>query len=289
MSIKIEKLKEGGIYYYSERWMEFTSYDSKYNRELLKCISIFRPDMYFYYLYRFIIRYNFENKGIESNLEKIKTLYIQASSYILEEKCSLKLQEIYQPLNFNWEDEHINYSNEIEYFKSSILGHISFNNETMSTLKINEDDNPFFADESSKFFQDVMFFGFLMSLNRIESEIDNLLYFGGEVINYGNETDLIIYLTPHGMVNYSNISKLGKDERVDFFLKFLDHIKITRIRSNDLKEKYKTQLIVDLNGELFYHTKYFYGQYNNYMNERINRSPISSILIEGQTNLRKIP
>ncbi len=90
---EISKALKNGLFYYDTGWLNIDNTE-RYKNEVMKCIEYCKPDMYFNHLYRFIIRYDFEelSKSILSVNER-EELYFEAALKILKERCFIMVSE----------------------------------------------------------------------------------------------------------------------------------------------------------------------------------------------------
>lgn len=281
---------DNNVFEYKINWLDEIFPNKNYRNELLNSLSSIRPEMLFYYIYYLIAKYDYSNNNIEiTNPFNLIKQYKEASLKILKEKCNIisENESIYSESNisFNWEIHHANFSNEFKDLKDSILDYVNYNKSLQKIIGLENDENPYFSVKSKYFFQDIMYIGYLMSLHRLENEIYSDSYFGVEIINFNNQIDCIIYLTPKGFINISDITK---EKRNTIFNDFYKEKGIQFIKSNKLNELLMSTEIFTLNSNLYCHYKIPEENINDFMIKRLNRNHISSTMIEGQTNYKKI-
>ena len=93
---------------------------------------------------------------------------------------------------------------------------------------------------------------------RIEDEINNENYLGIELFMNGVNEELIVYLTPKGMIEAPEIfMKIDKDNRVTewtkFFNKLFNQIGIQMLDLEELKKQHNTSAILAFNNNLYCH------------------------------------
>lgn len=286
---KISKTNINGIYHYSKNWFELNN-SEEYKREVLNCIAYCKPDMYFNYLYWFLVRYNFQeiSEPMPSK-SKFENVYLEAALKILKERCLILLSEEEQTSPSKWSTPHNNYSKYLEGYTDTILNYINYKLELYPILGLTEIDNPYTSDKSSLFIQNVMFTSFLIAYNRILSERDNEEYFGAEILTLGGRKVLNIYVTPTGMENFMKIQKWSKEELFIYFNAFIEKIGVKKINDKERQNLLNTLIILEINNELYYHFKPpLYDYSNNFIMEKLLRHHILSIKAETQVSYENL-
>lgn len=279
----IDFVKLNTIYEYNCNWIDLDRL-LVYKVALESCFNYIRPDMYFNYLFRVIVKYDFQdkNKPIPENDILLK-LYKEISSKFLRDNCNIFLSEKSE-LSFSWEIYHNNYSKEIEHFRDCTLDFINYNDNVKKAIGIEENENPYFSIKSSKFFDDIIIMGLRLAYTRILNEIDNKEFFGAEIVL----NELKLYVTPIGFKNLSKIHKLNPNERNEIFFDYLSKSQINKLDSEDLKLIYQSPLILEYKNRLFYHYKMEGDFMNDFMSKRINKTLFASLWIESQINFKEI-
>lgn len=59
---EIPKVLKDGLYHYDRNWLRIES-DNDYKMEIMKCMAYCKPDMYFTRLYRFLIKFDYEDQA----------------------------------------------------------------------------------------------------------------------------------------------------------------------------------------------------------------------------------
>lgn len=311
--VLIKKEKKGNIFIYEQDWIQLDC-SEQYKNVLYRCIRYIRPEMYFNLIYRIIIEYDYEvfGKEIDDNYV-IFEQFKRVSKKILKDYCHILLpkEEVDKPQNssfnysvnkilkdyfnisltkdktkeqedsssFVWKNHYFLYSKQVDVLLRSTCSFINNLEDVQNVLGINKHENPFFSNKSNLFFQNLMYIGYLVALSRIKDEINNKSYLGAEIINYNNETDLVIYLTPEGMSNKSKMRHFTKEETLSWLNIFLENNNMKRIKSESVE--------IEIDGDSFVHYRLYPGYINDYMSNRINRPHISSILKETQANYVK--
>ena len=279
------------IYYYSDNWINL-NFPPEYLEQLKICIEFCRPDMYFNYLFRLIVKFDFENLNKEvSDLAEIFKCYKKIAFKFLEEDCYIFPQESSQHFiseTIHWNTHHLNYKKEISFYKSAILDYINFHAETYPILNIKSKENPYFNDNSIKFFQNTMFIGFQIALKRIEDDLFSKRFFGSEIVSYGKNINLIIYLTPFGMTNLSSIFSLSKEEKLNMVYNYLKCIGFTIILDESKLQSLTTTILLEKNGFFFYHKKPYPDFTNSFMIDKLRMPFLRSILLQSQANFLNI-
>lgn len=290
-SIKQEQIEN--IFVYSDDWLDLEC-SLEYKNALKECISYIRPEMFFLYLYRLIILYDFEkkSKAIPNNKELL-SLFEEASKKILKESCYFLIDKYDNPneeliLSFAWENYHINYSKQVDALRDSTLHFINYSKRIQEAIEVDENENPYNSQASLRFFQNIMFMGVRMAHTRITNELNNKSFLGCEIIKSYDYSELIIYLTPEGMRNLTDVLKMTVEERLGIFNSFLNDNKIKKIDSEALKKTFDTSILLEYENNIYKHYLQYSDYLNDFMSERINRKHLSSIWAESQANYKQV-
>lgn len=282
---KIEKSNKDGLFVFSPNWLSL-EVSEEYKQELLKCIRYCRPDMYFHYLYRFIIRYDFEelNKPIESR-QQLYSIYQKVAKKILYERCYIMFSqgEVESPVE--WRIPYQNFSKVTEAYKETVLDYINYNETSHEHIGMQPNANPYFSEACLQFFQNLMFVGFLIANSRIEDEIHVTHYFGADIMNFIVEDNLTIYLTPYGMIHNTQLTAMSTDELISLYNQYVSSLGFDLIRDKDKISSLNTAIVLKKDGRAFYHqlTK-FHECAHDYIIKRINKPHITSLKIETQVS-----
>ena len=290
-NIKQEQIEN--IFVYGDDWIDLEC-SLEYKNALKECISYIRPEMFFSYLYRLIILYDFEKKSKEiPNNKELLSLFEEASKKILKESCYFLIDKYENPdeeliLSFSWENYHINYSKQVDALKDSTLHFINYSKRIQEAIEVDENENPYTSQASLIFFQYIMFMGVRMAHTRIINELNNKSFLGCEIIKSYDYSELIIYLTPEGMRNLTKILKMTVEERLEIFNSFLNKNKIKKIDSETLKKTFNTSILLEYENNIYKHYLQYSDYLNDFMSERINRKHLSSIWAESQANYKQV-
>lgn len=285
---EIPKLFRSGVYVYDYNWIDMIDTSNEYKIQIKKCIEFCQPDMYFNYLYRFIIRYDFNEHGIAfPDKNQVNKSYLEAALKILKERCSVILSEEETEYSFEWKTPHRNYSKEMESYKTTVFNYINYHPDIYPIIGINKNENPYLSNGSAFFFQNVMFVSFLIAYNRIQSEIDNNEFFGLEIVPYSDRDILNIYLTPNGMYNLDFIYSWDKNQLILYFNTFIKKLGFNRITEQDQLSKFGTSILFEKDGKSFYHSKFpSYDYSNTFITKKLDRPHLSSIILESQASYK---
>lgn len=267
--------------------------EPRYKKLLINQIKLLRIESYFNYIIRLIFQEDYLKKNLQIEKVTLLSLYYETANKILKDNASIILdssinsyEEIYT--SFNWEEHHLYYGKQLGLIVNTVLDIINHDKEIKQIIGLNENENPYNSQKARQFVQNLIVIGYSQATQRIEDEINNENYFGIEIIKNKNDEELIIYLTPKGMLEAPQFfSKIEKENRIDEFNKMLNKIGIQRIENNELKKQYETSTILVFNNKMYYHYKQFNLSYNDFFNKRINRPHFNSILLETQANYKK--
>lgn len=282
----IKGSKQVDLFKYSEDWIDIDC-SQEYKESLIECIKYIRPEMYFNYLLRLIIKYDFENKGeqIPPN-DNLLRLFQEASRKILNEECGILTSDDSDKdtfLSFQWQIHHVNYSKEVDALLKSTQNYINYSEHIRKSLNIDSHENPYTSQKSMAFFHTLMYIGLRMAYTRISNDLENKSIIGAELVSH----ELKLYLTPEGLRNLSQIERLTSKERWEIFNKFSEDYKIKIIESKALQSHFDASIILEYQSNL-YHNYKIYGNYlNTYMSNRINNKPLASLWTESQSNYKK--
>ena len=289
--IKQEKIEN--IFIYEEDWIDL-EYTLEQKNALKECISYIRPETFFYFFYSIIIYYDFENKSKEiPDNKELLILFQEGAKKILKECCYVVIEKYENPedeliLSFPWENYHTNYTKLVDPLRTSTLSFINHSYRIQEVLGIAKNDNPFDSEQSSFFFQNLMYMGIRMAHTRIVNELNNKSNFGCEIIKGFNYSELVIYLTPEGFRNQTKILKMSIEEKLKIFNSFLNENKIKRIDTDTLRKKFNTNILLEYDNKIYKHYFQFPSYSNDFMSARINKKHLSSILQEGQANFKEV-
>lgn len=281
--VKTIKSTRKGFFVYENNWVDIDC-SNEYSHALQECIEYIRPEMYFNYLYRLFIKYDFENNNLDvPNENLLLKYYKEASSRIMEEIDLTILDN--NVLSFDWDIHHVNYLKEINSLKDSTFHFISFNEQVQRAIGIHTNENPYLSYKSESFFQNVMFLGLRMAYSRILNEINNKSFIGAELIKSNGSTLIKIYLTPYGM---QQLSSLNDNEKLSAYNNFLIENNIERIASQTLLQKYNSKVLLQYNNKLFSHLTILDEYLNDFMDARINKKHLISLFTEGQVIYQEV-
>lgn len=285
----INKELINGVYYLKNNWVNLNISQSL-EIELIKSLYFFRPETYFNYLFAFVYHYEYGEKGktiIDKNV--VFEIFLEASKKILKEECAV-ISPIKEgtcnqvDLSFFRRDRFINFISEIKFYKSTVLDYVNDTPATQISLGIEPDENPYHSEKSIQFFQNMMFIGYSIAVQRIRDELYNESYFGVEIIDFKKQTDLLIYLTPEGMIKGKKLYEMSKEEKIKIYNDFLSRKNIKRIESKYLQKELFSPIILNFENNLFYHYQQSEPYSNDFISKKINKQHISSLFTESQAN-----
>jgi len=225
----IRKKSNNKIYLLSDDWINI-DLSEPYKGVLYSSLEYSKPEMFFYSIYKLITqKLQKENKLLSTN--EIMEYYYATSSQILFEYCKVGIEN--NSYNFNKNLMHkldIDFENYIIGLKKSILDYIMAIPRNLLFIGLLPDDIPHFEPQGEQFFQINMTIGFSIATSRIFDEINNTAFFGAEIVDYNQISNIIFYLTPYGIINIDEIKDIWKVK----FEKFLIDNNFTIINSTGL-------------------------------------------------------
>lgn len=286
---KLQKTYDKGIFVYSPNWLNL-EVSEEYKQELKKCVKYCRPDMYFHYLFRFILRYDFEELGRPlKNTYELFSIYQKIAQKILYDQCYIMFSESEVESPVEWRIPHRNFAKVTEAYKSTVLDYINYNKTAYEPLGLKPDANPYFSEGCLQFFQNLMFVGFLIANSRINDELTSDNYFGADVMNFKEEDSLTVYLTPYGMINNNLLTAMSTEEIIALYNQYLLHIGFEPIRDKEKISELNTAIILMNKTKSFYHkATQFHECAHDYVIKRINKPHISSLKFETQVSYTEL-
>ena len=293
----ISKTKKENYYLLDENSIKL-DFDNEYKNQLYKQIPLLRIESYFNYIIRLIFQEDYLKKGLTIDKSNLLNLYYQTSAKILKDNASIILDSSINPYeefqtSFEWEEHHLYYGKELELIVKTILDVINYNDELQQILDISKDENSYFSQKAHQFVQSLIMIAYSQATQRIEDEINNDNFLGIELLKNEDNEELIVYLTPKGMMEVPEIFKsVDNERRVTEWNKILNQlfnqIGIQILDLKELKKQYDTSVILAHNNKLYYHYTQFNLDYNEFILKRINRPHLNSLLVETQANYKKI-
>ena len=257
-------------------------------KEVKKCVLYARTDRYFNYLFRLIVRYEFEEKKLQKPLiDEVVSIYYFAAKKILKDKCFIVVDDDFIGNEHKWDYHFINYSNECDHLMTSILHYIGSNKELKKILKITEGENYYSSPKCAIFLQHCMNLGYKLATERIKK--NSLELFDFEILRVDNNGALIAYLTPHGMINRDLIVQMTNKDKtfVPHYQNTLLTKKFESVTDKELLEKYGTDIVYHFNGDYFLYTREAWYDYStSYLIEKNHEHHLRSLLIETQVNYK---
>ncbi len=286
--------KHKDVYYFFDKSSIKINLSEEYKHQLLKQIKALRIESYFNYIIRLIYQEDYKKKGLKVEVSELFELYNETVSKILKDNARIILDSSINPYeelytSFGWEAHHSNYGKELELIIDTILNVINYDKEIKRVLGLSENENPYNSMKAHQFVQALITIGYSQATQRIKDEIDNDNYLGIEFIKDKEDEELLIYLTPKGMVEVSELfNNIDEKDREQYFTKLLNYIGIQKIKNNHLENLCKTSDILVFNNKIYCHYKQINLSYNNFFNKRINKQHMYSIILETQSNYKLV-
>lgn len=285
---EIFKIQKDGINYYDTNWLNIEA-DTNYKDALMDCMSYCKPDMYFNLLYRFIIKFSFEDQSKPiPNAERLERLYIGAALRILKEQCSLSLTGDDGNYSLEWTTHLEKFSNHLDGYLKTILYYIIEKSKIQEALNLKESDNPMQHENSIIFAQNVMASSFFIAYNRIHSEKESQDFLGAEIIPFGDREILNIYLTSYGMANLPQMESWDKDLIFSYFNGFVKKLGFNRIDDKERLEELNTSVLLEKDNKIYYHFRPpNYDYTTEFLMKKLKKHYINSIKLETQVSFEQ--
>ena len=289
----IHKIKKENYYLFDESSIKF-DFENEYKNQLYNQISLLRIESYFNYIIRLIFQEDYLKKGLMIDKPSLLNLYYQTSTKILKDNASIILDNSISPYeeiqtSFEWKEHHLYYGKELELIVKTILNIINYNKELQQILDISENENLYFSAKAHQFVQCLIMVAYSQATQRIEDEINNENFLGVELLKNNTNEELIVYLTPQGMMEAPEFfTNIDNERKIAEWNKIFNQVGIQRLDLEELKKQHNSSVILAHNNKLYCHYKQFDLSYNDFINKRINRPHLSSILMESQANYKKI-
>jgi hypothetical protein len=258
-----------------------------------ECILTHHTDMYFTYIYRYIIHIEYEMKN-RNSIADINVVYDQYSklcAHILMKTCNVTT-EFYELITKD--DIHFfdsRYFDLIEYGKSysEVISQYIIDRSFDEQIILKElDDAKIFYP---KFYRLCMIEGYMTAMKRISENLDSQEYFDFEILRTNQRHVLKFFPTPYGFLMKSKLAELAANDKLDLLInKFLLEYNINRISDPELIKRFKTSYIFNRDfedGYYYYKKRDFNSSYVEF-GEQNRDHPLKALLIQGQMNLEHV-
>jgi hypothetical protein len=257
------------------------------NRAISKCLLVHHVDMYFYFIFRYIIFKEYESKGIKcQNADEIYEKYRYLTAYILNETCAVQavdFEEIDTELKEYYNQEYADLIKHGELYHNAILNYIIYREGVKKIILISlKDTEPFFP----LFFQKYMEKGYKIALNRVTDYLTNTELFAHEFAGEYSSLTLILFPTPLGFIEKETLvasANQGKlDEQID---KYFKKYKIVRVVEKRIIDKLRTRFVFQKDKQIFYYKRRSIDKKYIPFGEQNRQNPFMALLTQGQINL----
>lgn len=257
-----------------------------------ECLLTHHTDMYFIAIFRDIIYVEYETKGrhLSADLNEVFEKYTKLCAYVLMEACRVQTPEYDLLQDIDFSEYKRNYNDLLEYGKlySNVISTYVIYRDHVKKIILSELDDkaPFY----SGFFQRCMMKGYEHARNRIENNLENKDYFNHEFVKTNEYEVIKIYPTPYGCLHKETLVEMATSGKIDDGLdRYLSEYGIEKVVDDELLKELSTKYIFQVDGEDGY---YYYkrrpknGEYAPF-GEQDRKSPIYSLIMQGQINLTK--
>lgn len=267
---------------------------SKLENIIDECILYHHTDMFFNFIFRYIIDKEFSpNQEIKEfrELEKISKKFKKLCYYILLESVKVMI----------WDYEKITESEEIylneNYFK--LINHAkdycsviniyasSLDENSLEVIRLELDEEP---PIFNKFQQICLVKGYELAQNRIEKNLKNLEFFNHELLKTKNLEVIKLFPTPYGFgKKWELIENVKNSNFLNLMEKYMFKHEFHLVRDKHIIQQLGTKFIFQSKNEnnLYYYKKRtINGDYVEF-GEQDRKDPYRSIIVQGQLNLTR--
>ncbi len=278
----------------SNDWLNFemTAEEKNFAFKLLKKV---RPDSFFYYFFGLIYLQNYKSSVLPLILKSILTDFQEGLVKLLKENVMILVDSRVSPdrefvPKFQWKRQFDNFGKDLQFFIDAAKDVINYNPDRYFIFGVQPGGNPYSSPNVNLFVQNLMLISASLAFQRLHDEIDNEEYFGIEIFHVDNEEELILYLTPHGLVErLSGTSVLSKPkENFDEIITLLNDIGIQKINVPVLNTNYKANSFIVFNNKLYYQYLEHDENISEYIATRNNVSFLTALFRDGQINFRPV-
>ena len=280
-------------------WIKL-SIDRKIKKVLYENIYLFRVESLFNYFYRLMYECTYLNSSNPLDKHHLLKLYYKVTNRILLDRFGIISNNNHslELVEFDWSSNwYLNMVQEFGNTEKTILDVINYSSDIKEAIGLNKLENPYNSKESAMFIQCLISIGYSMATNRILSDFDSKSQFGFEIVDFNDKQDLIIYLTPEGMITFpeemgqiikSNNGDKDGAERMKCIRGKLAELEINFITDKERLKEFGNAPTINCLDNFFSHYKQHNLSCNEHFNKRINRYFFSSIVLETQASFRRV-
>lgn len=279
-------------------WIELTL-DENIKKQLYNNICFFRAESLFSYVYRLMYECTYLHSSKNVDKQHLLNLYYKVSNKILIDRFGIisNPNHSFENVEFDWSSNwYLNMEKEFAITEKTILDVINYSSEIAKAIGLDKDEDPYYSNKSAMFIQYLISIGYSIATNRILSDFEAKTQFGFEFVDFNDKQDLIIYLTPEGMISFpEEISEVMKanngdkagTERLKCIRGKLEKLGINFITDKEQLKDFGNAPTISCLGKYFSHYKQYNLSSNEHFNERINRHYLYSIVLETQASFRR--
>lgn len=260
-----------------------------------ECVLYHHTDMFFNFVFRYIINVEFPNKQDIIDISQLKSIfktYKKLCKYILIQSSKV---QTFDSVELN---ESEKYYFERTFFK--LIKHANDYCDVINTYAINldkqtteiiawelKDRSPFFF----RFQQVCLLKGYEIALKRIENSLESQSFFNHEIVKTKNHQVLKFFPTPYGMGKKWFLVESTKDLTIIKLIdEYLSHYGFKLITSQVKNKELRSHLIfesIEKEETYYFKPREINDSYVSFA-EQDRKNPLKAILLQGQLNLTKI-
>jgi len=260
-----------------------------------ECVLYHHTDMFFNFVFRFIIDTELPNNQDISDISQLKPVfktYQKLCQYILLESAkvlTLDCDELTQTEKNYFEEKYFQLVKHAKDYCDVINTYVIYLDKKIIEFIEWElkDKSPFFF----QFQQSCLLKGYEIARNRIEKNLENQNFFNHEIINTENQNVLKFFPTPYGMgKKWYLVESVKNSTIIQVIDEYLNQNGFKLITGQDINKELKTSIVFESieNKESYYFKKReIDGSYVAFA-EQDRKNPLRAILVQGQLNLTKI-
>lgn len=279
-------------------WIKLTL-DEKIKKVLYDNIYFFRVESLFSYIYRLMYECTYLHSANFVDKHHLLNLYYKVSNRILLDRFGIMSNNnhSYENVEFDWSSNwYLNMEQEFGNTEKTILDIINYSSDIRKAIGFDGVEDPYESNKSAMFIQYLISIGYSMATNRILSDFESKSQFGFELVDFNDNQDLIIYLTPEGIISFpeeidqiikSNNGDKGGVERLKCIRRKLEEIGLNFITDKERLKEFGNAPTINCLDKFFSHYKQHDLSSNEHFDERINRHYLNSIVLETQASFRR--
>lgn len=247
-------------------------------------------DMYFNFLYRYIIYVEFEKHGqiYSADLESVFTKYMKLSDYILDSTVKVKNPNIIvsdqeKSLFRSVYNQPLDQANA---YKEMLSYYIVSRKNVTEQFRSETNELNFFVP---LFAQITMLEGFKIATKRIKNMLNSKAYFGHEIITTKSKSVLKLFMSPYGaLMKDQLVEKAKNNQLVSEIDEYLGKFNILRITDESRVKELKTKYVFHSQQD---NQTFYFKRRNNEEREKEPSfeqdptNPLRALIVQSQLNL----